>query len=107
MKSTLISLFIIDKAVAGRKNAEQLQVIRESLNALEGGRVIDVWALIWNRKLKLTASEVIHNLWDKKCKIYILYIFATQESLGEARLEKEISMIMITIFYIIELFFCF
>jgi len=27
MKSTLISLFIIDKAVAGRKNAEQLQVI--------------------------------------------------------------------------------
>ena len=42
MKSSLTSLFIIDKAVAGRKNAEQLQVIRESLNALEGGRVIDV-----------------------------------------------------------------
>ena len=33
---------IIDKGVTDRENAEQLRVIRESLNALEGGRVIDV-----------------------------------------------------------------
>ena len=33
---------IIDKGVADRENAEQLQTIRESLNALEGGRVIDL-----------------------------------------------------------------
>ena len=60
---------IIDKGVTDRENAEQLRAIRESLNALEGGRVIDVWALILNRKLKLTVSEVIHNLLDKKRKI--------------------------------------
>ena len=33
---------IIDKGVTERDNAEQLRAIRESLNALEGGRVIDV-----------------------------------------------------------------
>ena len=33
---------IIDKGVTGRENAEQLQAIKESLNALEGGRVIDL-----------------------------------------------------------------
>ena len=33
---------IIDKGVTDRENAEQLRAIRESLNALEGGRVIDV-----------------------------------------------------------------
>jgi len=42
MKSSLTSLFITDKAVADKKNAEQLRAIRESLNALEGGRVIDL-----------------------------------------------------------------
>jgi len=33
---------IIDKGVTDRENAEQLRAIRESLNALEGGRVIDL-----------------------------------------------------------------
>jgi len=33
---------IIDKGVTERENAEQLGAIRESLKALEGGRVIDV-----------------------------------------------------------------
>ncbi len=33
---------IIDKDVTDRENAEQLQSIRESLNALECGTVIDV-----------------------------------------------------------------
>ena len=33
---------IIDKDVTDRKNAKQLQAIRESLNALEGGMVIDI-----------------------------------------------------------------
>jgi len=33
---------IIDKGVTDRENAEQLRAIRESLNALEGGRVIDI-----------------------------------------------------------------
>ncbi|WP_320667461.1 hypothetical protein [Prochlorococcus sp. MIT 1307] len=32
---------IIDKGVTDRENAEQLKAIRESLNALEGGRVIN------------------------------------------------------------------
>jgi len=33
---------IIDKGDTVRENAEQLQAIRESLNALEGGMVIDI-----------------------------------------------------------------
>ena len=33
---------IIDKGVTDRVNAEQIRAIRESLNALEGGRVIDL-----------------------------------------------------------------
>ena len=33
---------INDKGVTDRENAEQLQAIRESLNALEGDRVINV-----------------------------------------------------------------
>ena len=37
------SLFrIIDRGVTDRENAEQLKDIRESLNALEGGRVLDL-----------------------------------------------------------------
>ena len=31
-----------DPGVTDRENAEQLQAIRESLNALEGGRVIEI-----------------------------------------------------------------
>ena len=37
------SLFrIIDRGITDRENAEKLKDIRESLNALEGGRVLDV-----------------------------------------------------------------
>ena len=37
------SLFrIIDRGITDRENAEQLKDIRESLNALEGGKVFDV-----------------------------------------------------------------
>ena len=37
------SLFrIIDRGITDRENAEQLKDIRESLNALEGGRVLDL-----------------------------------------------------------------
>ena len=37
------SLFrIIDRGITNRENAEQLKDIRESLNALEGGRILDV-----------------------------------------------------------------
>ena len=37
------SLFrIIDRGVTDRENAEQLREIKESLNALEGGRVLDI-----------------------------------------------------------------
>ena len=37
------SLFrIIDRGITDRENAEQLKDIKESLNALEGGRVVDV-----------------------------------------------------------------
>ena len=36
------SLFrIIDRGITDRENAEQLKEIKESLNALEGGRVVD------------------------------------------------------------------
>ncbi len=37
-----IGLSPIHKGVTDRENAQQLQAIRESLNALEGGRVIDL-----------------------------------------------------------------
>ncbi len=33
---------IIDKGVTDRENAEQLRAIKESLNALEGGKLIDI-----------------------------------------------------------------
>jgi len=37
------SLFrIIDRGITDRENAEQLKEIKESLNALEGGRVLDI-----------------------------------------------------------------
>ena len=37
------SLFrIIDRGITDRENAEQLREIKESLNALEGGRVLDI-----------------------------------------------------------------
>ena len=37
------SLFkIIDRGITDRENAEQLKDIKESLNALEGGKVLDV-----------------------------------------------------------------
>ena len=37
------SLFrIIDRGITDRDNAEQLKEIKESLNALEGGRVVDI-----------------------------------------------------------------
>ena len=37
------SLFrIIDRGITDRDNAEQIKEIKESLNALEGGRVVDV-----------------------------------------------------------------
>ena len=37
------SLFrIIDRGITDRENAEQLKDIKETLNALEGGRVVDV-----------------------------------------------------------------
>ena len=37
------SLFrIIDRGITDRENAERLNDIKESLNALEGGRVVDV-----------------------------------------------------------------
>ena len=37
------SLFrIIDRGITDRENAEQLKDIRESINALEGGRILDV-----------------------------------------------------------------
>ena len=37
------SLFrIIDRGITDRENAEQLKDIKESLNALEGGRVVDI-----------------------------------------------------------------
>ena len=37
------SLFrIIDRGITDRENAEQLKDIRESINALEGGKVLDV-----------------------------------------------------------------
>ena len=33
---------IIDRGITDRENAEQLREIKESLNALEGGRVLDI-----------------------------------------------------------------
>ena len=33
---------IIDRGITDQENAEQLKDIRESLNALEGGRVLDI-----------------------------------------------------------------
>ena len=37
------SLFrIIDRGITDRENAEQLKEIKESLNALEGGKVVDI-----------------------------------------------------------------
>ena len=33
---------IIDKGVTDRDNAEQLREIRESLHAIEGGKVVDI-----------------------------------------------------------------
>ena len=37
------SLFrIIDRGITDQENAEQLREIKESLNALEGGRVLDI-----------------------------------------------------------------
>ena len=37
------SLFrIIDRGITDRDNADQLKEIKESLNALEGGRVVDI-----------------------------------------------------------------
>ena len=37
------SLFrIIDRGITDRKNAEQLKDIKETLNAIEGGRILDV-----------------------------------------------------------------
>ena len=33
---------IIDRGVTDRENAEQIEEIKESLNALEGGRVLDI-----------------------------------------------------------------
>ena len=37
------SLFrIIDRGITDRKNAEHIKDIKETLNALEGGRVVDV-----------------------------------------------------------------
>ena len=39
----LESLFkIIDRCVTDRENAEHIKEIKESLNALEGGKVVDV-----------------------------------------------------------------
>ena len=37
------SLFrIIDRGITDRENAEHIKEIKESLNALEGGRVVDI-----------------------------------------------------------------
>ena len=38
------SLFrIIDRGITDRENAEHIKEIKESLSALEGGRVLDIW----------------------------------------------------------------
>ena len=43
MVQAVESLFrIIDRGVTDRENAENIKDIKESLNALEGGRVVDI-----------------------------------------------------------------
>ena len=43
MVQAVESLFrIIDRGITDRENAEHIKEIKESLNALEGGKVVDI-----------------------------------------------------------------
>ena len=38
-----IDIRIIDRGITDRENVKHIKEIKESLNALEGGKVVDIW----------------------------------------------------------------